>query len=206
MRLEFGPVPAQTDDLVEAWNAMRERLLAFVVSRVETPQDAEDIVQEVFIKIGRAIGGLRDEQRLEAWIYQMTRNAIIDHRRALARAGTLHVRLAAERAWTGAEPQADSSADEDPALSALTGCLAPLLERLPEHDRQAIRLVEYEGLTQVEAARRTGISVSGMKSRVQRARSRLRQLLTDCCTIAMDVRGAVRQVRAEGPCPCACRN
>lgn len=159
---------AQTDDLVEVWQGMRKRLLGFVVSRVGNLQDAEDIVQEVFIKIGRGIGGLREEQRLEAWVYQLTRNAIIDHGRALARAGNLHARLAAER--TG--PAEDSPADERPALSALTGCLAPLLERLPERDRQAITLVEYEGLTQNEAARRLGISVSGMKSRVQRARGR----------------------------------
>ncbi|WP_113704160.1 sigma-70 family RNA polymerase sigma factor [Nonomuraea lactucae] len=195
-------MPTRTDDLVEAWHAMRERLLAFVASRVDTPQDAEDIVQEVFIKIGKGIGGLRDEQRLEAWIYQMTRNAVVDHRRALARAGNLHVRLVAERAW---QPE-DSQVDDHPPMSALTGCLAPLLRRLPERDRQAITLVDYEGLTQVEAARRAGISVSGMKSRVQRARSRLRELLTDCCMIAMDVRGGVREVQAEGPCPCACRD
>ncbi|WP_220448470.1 sigma factor-like helix-turn-helix DNA-binding protein [Nonomuraea mesophila] len=61
---------------------------------------------------------------------------------------------------------------------------------------------EYEGLTQSEAARRLGISVSGMKSRVQRARGRLRELLTGCCAVAMDARGAVRHVRAEGSCSC----
>lgn len=189
----------QTDDLVEVWQAMRERLLGFVVSRVGNLQDAEDIVQEVFIKIGRGIGGLRDEQRLEAWVYQLTRNAIIDHGRALARSGSLRARLATERAGPAEAPPAD----ERPALSALTGCLAPLLERLPERDRQAITLVEYEGLTQNEAARRLGISVSGMKSRVQRARGRLRELLTGCCAVAMDARGAVRHVRADGPCSCA---
>jgi len=89
-------VETQTDDLVEVWQAMRERLLGFVVSRVGNLQDAEDIVQEVFIKIGRGIGGLRDEQRLEAWVYQLTRNAIIDHGRALVRPGNLHARLATE--------------------------------------------------------------------------------------------------------------
>ncbi|UBU18763.1 RNA polymerase sigma factor SigZ [Nonomuraea gerenzanensis] len=186
---------ARTDDLIEVWQAMRERLLGFVASRVDDLQDAEDIVQEVFIKMSRGVGGLRDEQRLEAWLYQLTRNAITDHGRARVRAGNLRARLAAERAVPRAE--------EPSALSALTGCLAPLLDRLPERDRQAIRLVEYDGLTQSEAARRLGISVSGMKSRVQRARGRLRELLIGCCAVAMDVRGAVRDVRVDRSCSCA---
>ncbi len=78
-----------------------------------------------------------------------------------------------------------------------------MLERLPQRDRQAITLVEYEGLTQNEAARRLGISLSGMKSRVQRARGRLCELLTGCCAVAMDVRGAVRHVRVDGRVRCA---
>ena len=64
-------------------------------------------------------------------------------------------------------------------------------------------MVEYDGLTQAEAARRLGISVSGMKSRTQRARARLRDLLTQCCRIAVDVRGDVRAIRPTGPCSCA---
>ncbi|GAA3560039.1 hypothetical protein GCM10022419_045810 [Nonomuraea rosea] len=189
-------MPTQTHDLIGAWRAMRARLLAFVTSRADSHQDAEDIVQEVFIKISQGIGGLRDEQRLEAWIYQVTRNTIADHQHALSRTGHLHARVATERSL-------DSGTPERGALSTLTGCLVPLLGRLSERDRQAIALVEYDRLTQVEAARRLGVSVSGMKSRIQRARGRLRELLLSCCQIAMDTRGDVREVRAEGPCPCA---
>jgi RNA polymerase sigma-70 factor (ECF subfamily) len=193
-------VLSQTDDLVVAWQAMRERLLAFVALRVANRQDAEDIVQEVFIKIGKGIGGLREDQRLEAWIYQVTRNAITDHHRATARTGDLEVRAAADRALH--EPVAEAAGSD--ALATLSGCLAPLLERLGERDRQAITLVEYDGLTQIEAARRLGISVSGMKSRVQRARARLRELLLGCCQVAMDARGDVRAIRQSGPCGCDC--
>jgi RNA polymerase sigma-70 factor, ECF subfamily len=188
-------VLSQADDLVETWRAMRGRLVAFVASRVPDQQNAEDIVQEVFIKLGKGIGGLRDEQRLQAWIYQVTRNAISDHHRALARAGQGEARAAADRSLTG------PSADQQGVRAALTGCLAPLVSLLNEHDRQAIVLVEYDGLTQAEAARRLGLSISGMKSRVQRARARLRELLQGCCQVAIDARGDARLAR---PCSCAC--
>ncbi|TXK40038.1 sigma-70 family RNA polymerase sigma factor [Nonomuraea sp. C10] len=189
---------SRTEDLVDAWQAMRDQLLAFVIVRVGSRPDAEDIVQDVFIKVGEGINGLRDGKRLEAWIYQVTRNAIIDHQRAAARMRNAEVRAAAEeRLTTSEEP------DEREALTSLTGCLAPLLAFLGERDRQAITMVEYDGLTQTEAARRLGISTSGMKSRVQRARARLRDLLTQCCQIAVDVRGDVRAIRPSGPCTCA---
>nr|WP_260408558.1 sigma-70 family RNA polymerase sigma factor [Planomonospora venezuelensis] len=175
---------------------MRARLVAFVASRLDRPDEAEDIVQEVLIRIGRGAAGLRDTGRLEAWVYQITRNAIIDHRRAAARADRAHARAAFDRGLT--------SETADPgALTALAGCLAPMLARLPQRDRQAIALVDYDGLTQAEAARRLGLSVPGMKSRVQRARARLRALLLACCQVVTDVRGDVRAVRpSSAPCPC----
>jgi RNA polymerase sigma-70 factor (ECF subfamily) len=174
---------------------MRTRLVAFVAARIDRPDEAEDIVQEVLARISRSAAGVRDTGRLEAWVYQITRNAIIDHHRAAVRAGRIQARVAFDRSLT-AEPA-------DPgALSALAGCLAPMLERLPERDRQAITMVDYEGMTQTEAAHRLGISVPGMKSRVQRARARLRALLLACCQVAVDARGGVREVRPAGACPC----
>jgi RNA polymerase sigma-70 factor (ECF subfamily) len=69
--------------------------------------------------------------------------------------------------------------------------VAMLVAQLESPYREAITLVELEGLTARAAADMVGISVSGMKSRVQRGRARLRQLFDDCCEIALDVRGQV---------------
>jgi RNA polymerase sigma-70 factor (ECF subfamily) len=84
-------------------------------------------------------------------------------------------------------------ADETDASAAreLSACLKPLINNLAAADQQALQMVEFDGLTQVEAAARLGLSVSGMKSRVQRARSHLRVALDDCCRIALDRRGGV---------------
>jgi RNA polymerase sigma-70 factor (ECF subfamily) len=180
---------------VTALAQVRTRLVAFVARRIDRPDDAEDIVQEVLLRIARSAGTLRDAERLDAWVYQSARNAIIDYQRTAARSGRALARAAFDRSLAGNKP--------DPTeLLALAGCLAPMLAGLPERDRQAIRLVEYEGLTQVEAARRLGLSVPGMKSRVQRARSRLHALLLACCEVTVDGSGVVSGVRPSGPCPC----
>src|SRR5439155_17538287 len=93
------------------------------------------------------------------------------------------------------EPTADSrSNDERPAADALAQCLTIFVARLPSPYREAITLVELEGVTIKAAAELAGVSISGMKSRVQRGRAQLRRMLEACCEIAVDARGAVTEV------------
>lgn len=84
----------------------------------------------------------------------------------------------------------------------LAGCLEPLVERLPEPYLDAVTLTELNGLNQKEAADELGVSLSGMKSRIQRGRGKLKDLLLDCCKIEVDRRGAVidYERRNEGTC------
>ena len=107
------------------------------------------------------------------------------------------------------EPSGSESAPfaEEPGTPELRGelsrCLAPLIERLPGSYRQALVLTEVEGLTQADAASRLGLSVSGMKTRVQRARGRLKDLLLDCCHVELDRRRGVSGYRSRrGQCEC----
>ena len=81
--------------------------------------------------------------------------------------------------------------------------MAPLMTELADVDREALRLVEVDGVTQVEAARRLGLSVSGMKSRVQRARSRLRSVVEACCRVELDRRGGLVDYEPRGQ-GCGC--
>jgi RNA polymerase sigma-70 factor (ECF subfamily) len=81
--------------------------------------------------------------------------------------------------------------DEDPAggMEELTKCLRPLLVGLPPDQRQAVELIELDGWSQSRAARSEGVSLSGMKSRVQRGRRRLASLLGGCCALTLDAHG-----------------
>ncbi|NUW41241.1 sigma-70 family RNA polymerase sigma factor [Nonomuraea rhodomycinica] len=182
-------------DTAAAVAQMRARLVAFVARRIDRHDDAEDVVQEVLLRISRSAGTLRDSERLDAWAYRIARNAIIDHQRATVRSGRALTRAAFDRSL--------GAGDSEPGeLAALAGCLAPMLARLSERDRRAIELVDYGGLTQAEAAHRLDVSLPGMKSRIQRARARLRSLLLECCEVSMNAGGTVSAVRPAGPCPC----
>ena len=136
---------------------------AFISRRVRRAADVEDILQEVFIRIHRSVNSVRNTERLPAWIFQLTRNAIADHFR-IGKGQSKAVR-------EDVDPVAptDSAGEERQALKELSECIQPMVAGLPPIYRKAIELTDLNGLTQIEAAQRSGLSFSGMKSRVQRA-------------------------------------
>jgi len=168
---------------------------------VRRPADVEDILQEVFIRIHRGIDSIQQRERLPAWVFQITRNVVFDHYRS----GAVQPNTAPEDLDV---PATGTDVGEDlSGLQELSTCLEPMIASLPDTYRDAIRFTDLNGLTQIEAARHAGLSVSGMKSRVQRARRQLRGMLEECCRIDIDRRGGIvdYSVRdaANSPCgPC----
>lgn len=169
-----------------AWRELTTQLRPFVARRVASAADVDDVLQEVFLRLQRGIDGLRDEQRFGPWVYRITRNAIIDHQRSQAR----HPVVARE-ADDGSSHVPDADDDDGAVERAFASCIAPFVAMLPSPYREALTLTELEGLTQREAAEMLGVSLSGMKSRVQRGRVQLRRALEGCCDISVDVRGRV---------------
>jgi RNA polymerase sigma-70 factor (ECF subfamily) len=175
-----------TTDTAGVFVEFQRRLRAFVSRRVRNPGDVEDILQETFLRIHRQLAKVRRTDRLAAWVFQVARSAMADHYRRQRRPG--------DAASVEPEPRADMRASagvEDAGVAELAACLTPMMESLPAADRQAIELSELEGLTQREASARAGVTLSGMKSRVQRARRKLKRRLLDCCRIELDRRGGV---------------
>ncbi len=181
-----------------AWRELEAKLRPFVARRVQSALDVDDIVQDVFLRMQRGLAGLRDEERFGPWVYQVARSAIVDHLRAAAKHRVVDV--------DGPEEQSLEIDDDRAVEEELAGYLAPFVAMLPSPYREALTLVELEGLTQKQAAEMVGISLSGMKSRVQRGRAQLRKSLEDCCHIALDVRGRVVscEPRADGRLPDGC--
>lgn len=157
------------------------KLHRFIAGRVSDPDTAEDILQEVYLKIHVKIDDLREEERLESWIYQITRNAIIDYYRRKRPQDELSDQLA-----LAPSDDVDATSDLVPSVSAMLDCLPPKY-------RQALILTEFHGLTQQELADQLRLSLSGAKSRVQRAREKLREAFLDCCHFEFDRRGRVIQ-------------
>ena len=167
-----------------AWESLRGELVRFVRARVGDDAAADDIVHDVLLRALAELEGPRPPVHLRGWLYRATRNAIIDHYRSRRVTEELGEELPQE---IGAAP----AEDEASAEQELARCLAPLLGTLAPDYREALTLAEVEGLPQREVAGRAGLSLSGAKSRVQRARKMLREALLDCCRVEMDRRGGV---------------
>lgn len=161
-------------DKENIWRVYRERLAAFVQNRV-SPVAADDILQEVYIRMHTGIDSLKDDAKLEGWLYRITRNVIIDHYRTRQPKEALPL-------WVE-----QSSPDENDIIrKELSSCMEPMINKLPDKYQQAMRLAEIEGKTQKEVAELANISLSGAKSRVQRGRALLKSMLYECCRIELN--------------------
>ena len=181
------------------WQELHASLRAFIARRVPS-EDVDDLLQEVFVRIHRRLATLAQEERVQAWVYQITRNAITDYYRLRARP----VGVGAEAALV--EPLVEWPEDDEAYTAAVRGelatCLEPLVRQLPDTYREAVVLADFGGEPQRAVAERLGLSVSGVKSRVQRGRAQLRNLLQACCELEMDHRGSVIDCQAPGASCC----
>jgi len=167
-----------------AYTALRDGIRRFVAARV-APANVDDVVQDVFVRMQESVGDLRDEERLAGWAFRVARSVVVDHHRALARS----------RAREDVEAEPDAAPvdedDEGNVNAVVAGWLAPLLFLLPDEHEDAVRRVDVEGMSQREYAALAGISLSGAKSRVQRGRRMLAELVRACCDLELDARGNV---------------
>ena len=163
------------------WSQLSSDLRRFIRRRVPNDHLADDLLQEVFVRIHRAIATLEHVDRLEAWVYRIARNVIHDHFRAT------------NRTQQFVEPDAVEDIGDDPDRRPCGGAawLNELIRTLPDEYRDAVQLSEIEGLTQANVGVRMGLSLSGAKSRVQRGRAMLKRRLLECCHFDFDGRGVV---------------
>ncbi len=183
-----------------AWIELDAKLRPFVARRVHGPADVDDVVQEVFLRMQGGLAALRDDERFGPWVYRVARSAIADHYRRRGR------EIVADDQAPELESPALDVEDDGTVAREVATYVAPFIAMLPSPYREALTLTELEGLTQRDAAIMLGISLSGMKSRVQRGRRLLRKALEDCCHIALDVRGRVVDCtpRSDGRLPDGC--
>ena len=165
----------------------RTRLLAFVRRRVGSPQAAEDILQDVFLKLLTKGGTVKHPGKLRSWLYQVTRNAIVDHLRGTRRFENLPQELPADDG-------------DSPAARELAQCLNPLIKALPDVYREAVRLSEIQEIPLKQVARAQGVSLPGVKSRVQRGRRKLKEMLLDCCRVELSRHGQIAGYEVKSDC------
>ena len=153
----------------------------------------------MLLRLHRQAATLRDASRVQSWVYGIARRAIADHYRS--RRGGLGVvgplgeeaeAVAAPDGAAGGSPRGFASFAGDHSVhEEVLGWLRPMAEALPETYRRALVLADFEGRTQQEVADELGLSLSGAKSRVQRARRLLGDDLRRCCELEIDADGTV---------------
>lgn len=176
--------------------SLRARLQAFIARRVENRQVAEDLTHEILL---RFLVSVRADQQIgnpTAWLYQAARNAVIDHYRTRRR----QVRLDSVTSPPDALVEDPFTGDPRQTERELASCMRSLVDQLPEPYRFAVAATDLDGWTQAELAHATGLSISGAKSRVQRGRRQLRQLLTDCCTVQTSRDGSIVDYQPSRRC------
>lgn len=164
--------------LMNAWHLHEAELRAWLQGRLGNPHDAEDMLQDLFLKALRQDRKFCEVENARAWLFEVARNALADRLRLKKEQVPLPDDLPAE-------------ADEPVPVESLAQCLPRALGELSAEDREAITLCDLEGLSQQEYARRKGLTLPGAKSRVQRARTRLRAHFTTACQVRFDEAGQV---------------
>jgi len=164
---------------MQAWHQHERELRAWLRSRLDEPDVCEDLMQDTFIKALRQGSRFCDVDNARAWLFEVTRNALVDHWRQHRPSEPL------DEAWPAIEP------DAPPPVDSLVTCLPRVLEELSDADRDAITHCDLQGMSQEDYARHLGISLPGAKSRIQRARKRLRAQLMASCKVVLDAQGAV---------------
>lgn len=170
------------------WINTQGQLRSFVYKKVKDKALAEDIVQDVFLKVYTHLASLRDTEKITGWIYQVTRNVITDHFRKQGKSIN-RVDLDWETETTNYN-------------ECVSLCLKDMLRQLPSLYREAIELTEFENLSQLQLAERLQLSYSGAKSRVQRARQMLREKMDKAYNIQVDAYGNAIVCKDRLPCGC----
>lgn len=165
-----------------------EKLLGFILKRVSNKADAEDILQDVFLKIHSRIDTLKENSKFQSWIYTITRNAIIDYYRVQQSTKDL--------------PESLSNTDlkeHEIARQELTDCFLPLISTLPPSYQHSFKLSEIDGMNQNKVAEKEGISLPAVKSRILRGRQKLKETLLQCCHFEFDHQGKVLEYQNKRP-------
>lgn len=179
-------------DTTQLWLQFSVCLRRFILSKVKDEALADDLLQETFLRIHSKIDDLRDNAKVQAWIYQIARNIIYDHYRKSAP----EVNSEVPEIW-------EEETDVNDAMTTTLRDIVLFMEELPDQDCQALCQVEFEGLSIKEYAEKTGISYTAAKSRVTRARYKLSDLLMNCCHYEFDKYGTVISYH---PIRCCCCN
>lgn len=191
------------------WNTFSDHLFNFILQQVKSKSHASDILQDVFIKVHKNRNQLKEVEKLESWLFRITRNTITDHFRKNQKQikftneipvieteefnleKTKNLQFMADLFAQRLEESAiEIDSDVEKAIEFFKA-MCPFMEKLDPKYAEAVFWVDWHEMPQKEFAEKVGISLSGAKSRVQRGREHLKNLFHQCCEFEYDKRGKV---------------
>ena len=164
--------------IIQAWEKHETELRLWLTGKIGNTHDAEDILQSLFMKAVSQDKKFCELNNPRAWLFQVARNTLVD-------------RFRLQKNQIDLPDDLVEYIEEPATVDDLTQCLPRALSELSKDDREAIIKCDLEGMTQQEFAKTNGISLSGAKSRVQRARQRLRDHLSTACQVRFDESGKI---------------
>jgi RNA polymerase sigma-70 factor (ECF subfamily) len=181
-----------TTEITSIWDNFHKELKSFIQNKTRNAADTDDILQDAFIRIIRNLDKVNQSDNLRHYLYGIVRNAIYDH-------------FNRKKTVIYTDELKDVLSDEEARdLNAAVAecCIKPFINKLPDHYRDALLITEFQDISQKELAVRLNISYSGAKSRVQRGKEKLKELLLECCPYKSDPYGNLI-IAEEKNCGCS---
>jgi RNA polymerase sigma-70 factor, ECF subfamily len=177
------------------YDSFHPRILRYL-ARLIGPDEAEDVAQEVFVKISRSVDEFRNESQLSTWIYRIATNAAIDRMRsaeyrAARKTSPIEGTCESGPADLVTIASADDSIEHQAIQKEMSGCVQGLLNRLPESYRTVLILSDVEGLKDREIAEVLDVTIEAAKVRLHRARAKLKKSLDEECSFYRDPRNTL---------------
>ncbi len=163
--------------ILAIWLDLHQELEQFIAYKVKDTGTSKDILQDVFIKIQTNINQLNNPQKLTSWVYQITRHEIINYFRQKKKYESIET--------------VELTFEEEPEYQKLAECINTKIAQLPNEYREAFILTTVEAYSQKKLSEQLGISYSGTKSRVQRAKDKLKTLVSDCENVETNEKGEI---------------
>jgi RNA polymerase sigma-70 factor, ECF subfamily len=188
----MNPSSPNQQSVEQIWKQFNTKLKSFILSKVKDNAVADDLLQEVFIKIHRLIGQLNDENKLQAWVYQVARNTVLDYFRTQGRVSNVKIDEVEE-----VEEETDNQ-----YMTETIEDMVKMMDQMPAEYCDVLCLTELGGMSHKEYAEKTGISPTAAKTRAFRARNMLKDMLMKCCHYQFDRYGTVVDIQPAGCCCC----
>lgn len=183
---KLAPVP--NCDVPALWLEHKLALKNYIFKRVKDEDLANDILQEVLLKVYSFCLKTSGVKNVKSWLYQIAHNAMIDHFRKEAKNGTLNKEI---------EMQQE---DENLAFKEALEYIMPLIDFLPKKYAVPLKMADIDDMKQAEIAEKLNLSLSATKSRIQRGRNLLKAEFITCCHFETDASGGLLSFEIKDSC------